>query len=145
VRRAVVAVASTVTGLVTVVVLNGLASPASLVGAIGAGSTTTRPPTSGSGPPSGPAQRVVGPSEQYGFGALSIRATLKGSRILDVSLASLQTAESYSQMLAQAAIPVLKSEVLAAQSANVNGVSGATYTSQAYLLSLQGALDTARP
>jgi uncharacterized protein with FMN-binding domain len=36
---------------------------------------------------------------------------------------------------------MLKSEVLSAQSANVNTISGATYTSQAYLASLQSALD----
>jgi uncharacterized protein with FMN-binding domain len=36
---------------------------------------------------------------------------------------------------------MLRNEVLAAQSANINAVSGATYTSQAYALSVQAALD----
>jgi uncharacterized protein with FMN-binding domain len=44
-------------------------------------------------------------------------------------------------MISEQAIPVLRSEVLAAQSANVQGVSGASYTSSAYVKSVQAALD----
>ena len=54
----------------------------------------------------------------------------------------LQTAEQYSQSLTQQVVPMLRNEVLTAQSAQVNGISGATYTAQAYLTSLQAALDT---
>ncbi len=60
---------------------------------------------------------------------------------MEVGVANLQTAESYSQSLAQQVIPILRNEVLAAQSAKVNVISGATYTSEAYLYSLQSALD----
>ena len=70
-----------------------------------------------------------------------MKVTATGPHIDNVTIANLQTAESYSQYLAQQAIPILKKEVLAAQSAHVNGVSGATYTSEAYLYSLQSALD----
>ena len=42
------------------------------------------------------------------------------------------------------AVPVLNSETLAAQSAQIDVVSGATYTSESYALSLQSALDAAR-
>ena len=42
------------------------------------------------------------------------------------------------------AVPILRKEVLAAQSANVNSVGGATYTSDGYLTSLQSALDKAK-
>lgn len=41
------------------------------------------------------------------------------------------------------AIPILRKEVLAAQSANVSTVGGATYTSEGYLSSLQSAIDKA--
>lgn len=81
-------------------------------------------------------------SEQYGYGAISVKVTVSGSHITAVTVASLQTAESYSQQLAQRVIPVLRREVLTAQSAKVTGVSGATYTSQAYLASVQSALDS---
>jgi uncharacterized protein with FMN-binding domain len=84
---------------------------------------------------------AVGASEQYGYGALSVRVTVRGNRIEDVTVNRLQTAEQYSQQLAAQVIPVLHSEVLSAQSARINGISGASYTSQAYALSVQSALD----
>ena len=49
-----------------------------------------------------------------------------------------------STQIAQYAAPQLRSEVLVAQSAKVDAVSGATYTSQGYLQSLQVALDAAK-
>jgi uncharacterized protein with FMN-binding domain len=84
---------------------------------------------------------AVGASEQYGYGALSVRVTVRGNRIEDVTVNGLQTAEQYSQQLAAQVIPILHSEVLSAQSARINGISGASYTSQAYALSVQSALD----
>lgn len=76
----------------------------------------------------------------YGFGDISVRATVRGGKIVKVTIASLQTAEQFSQNLANQAIPLLRREVLSAQSAHVATISGATYTSQAFLQSLQGAL-----
>jgi uncharacterized protein with FMN-binding domain len=55
----------------------------------------------------------------------------------------LKTAEQFSQQLAVQAIPVLRNEVLSAQSARIQAVSGATYTSEAYAQSVQAALDKA--
>lgn len=98
--------------------------------------TTTTPPATRS---------AVGSTEQYGYGSIAADVTVQGSRIVAVTVSSLSTAESYSQSLAEQAIPVLKQEVLAAQSTQVNGVTGATYTSQAYLASIQSALDTLGP
>ena len=79
--------------------------------------------------------------EQYGYGQLAVRVTVNGTRIIAVDTVGLQTAESYSQQIASQVIPLLHNEVLAAQSAQVNGFSGATYTTEAYLYSLQSALD----
>jgi uncharacterized protein with FMN-binding domain len=78
---------------------------------------------------------------QYGYGELAVKVTVRGGRIVAVAVPDIQTAEPYSQQLASQAIPMLRSEVLAAQNANIQGVSGATYTSQAYAQSLQSALD----
>jgi len=77
----------------------------------------------------------------YGYGELDVRVTISGNRVTNVTVPVLRTAEPYSQQLAAQVIPMLKSEVLAAGSAQINGVSGATYTSQAYATSLQAALD----
>ncbi len=87
------------------------------------------------------ARSAVGSSEQYGYGALSVTVKVRGNRIEDVRVNGLQTAEQYSQQLAAQVIPMLRSEVLSAQSARINGISGASYTSQAYALSVQSALD----
>lgn len=84
---------------------------------------------------------ATGVSEQYGYGVLSVKVTVKNSKITDVQLSNLQTAESYSQTLAQQVVPYLRRQVLAAQSSHINGISGATYTSEAYALSVQSALD----
>ena len=77
----------------------------------------------------------------YGYGELSVTVTVRGSQITAVTVPLLRTAEPYSQQLAQQVIPMLKSEVLAAHSARIHGVSGATYTSEAYARSIQSALD----
>jgi uncharacterized protein with FMN-binding domain len=58
-----------------------------------------------------------------------------------VTVPALQTADPTSQQISDQAIPTLKSQVLAADSASINGVSGATFTSQAYEQSVQAALD----
>ncbi len=84
---------------------------------------------------------ATGAMEQYGYGELTVRITVNGNRITNVTVPTLRTAEPYSQQLAQQVIPMLKSQVLAADGPHINGVSGATYTSQAYATSVQAALD----
>lgn len=98
------------------------------------------PTTQGESPGSG-SNSSIGSSEQYGYGMLSVKVTVSGNKITDVSVHNLQTADQYSQQLASQVIPMLKSEVMSAQSANINGISGATYTSEAYATSLQSALN----
>jgi uncharacterized protein with FMN-binding domain len=80
----------------------------------------------------------------FGYGTISVRVTVAGSRIVAVSVASLSTLEPTSQQISGGAIPVLRSEVLAAQGTSIDGVSGATYTSQGYVNSLQAALNELR-
>ncbi|HEX5407529.1 MAG TPA: FMN-binding protein, partial [Pseudonocardiaceae bacterium] len=54
-----------------------------------------------------------------------------------------QTSGGRSEQIDSYALPVLKAEALAARSADIDVVSGATYTSQGYAQSLQAALDAA--
>jgi FMN-binding domain len=84
---------------------------------------------------------ALGVTENYGYGQLAVKVIVRGHRITDVTVPVIQTAEQYSQQLANQAIPMLRSEVLSGQTARINAVSGATYTSQAYATSLQAALD----
>ncbi|MDA8147274.1 MAG: FMN-binding protein [Actinomycetota bacterium] len=100
---------------------------------------TTKVPASAT--PTSQVRTAVGRSEQYGYGVLAVKVTVTGTRITSVVLSQLQTADQYSQQLAVQVIPMLRSQVLAAQTARINGVSGATYTSEAYATSIQSALD----
>lgn len=84
-----------------------------------------------------------GPSEDTRFGTVQVAIVVAGGKITDVKSLHLTDAERRSQMISAYAAPILRSEVLKAQSVNVDTVSGATITSDAYLTSLQGALDAA--
>ena len=112
------------------------ASPASP----GAGATA-RPATARPAPASPAIRSATGPNVPFGYGALSVRVVVRGTQITDVSVPAIQTAEPTSQQISTQAIPTLRAEVLSAQGAGIDGVSGATYTSQAYVQSLQTALD----
>jgi uncharacterized protein with FMN-binding domain len=109
----------------------------------GRSSTSAAPPGSqgaGRGWGAG-AHTAVGPGVSYGYGRIAVRVTVAGHRIVAVSVATLSTLEPTSQQISDQAIPTLRSEVLAAQSAEIHAVSGATYTSEGYARSLQAALD----
>jgi uncharacterized protein with FMN-binding domain len=69
--------------------------------------------------------------------------TIANGRITDVAVLAYNDGDPRSAEISQAAIPTLKQEVLSRQTAAVDAVSGATYTSNAYLASLQSALDKA--
>lgn len=89
-----------------------------------------------------PATRsATGPAVNFGYGTIAVRVTVTGTRVTHVSVSSLTTLEPTSQQISSYAIPTLRSQVLSAQSASINGVSGATYTSQGYARSVQAALD----
>ena len=109
--------------------------------AIAGGSAPASTPSAGPGATTGAVRSAAGAVEQYGYGQLSVRVTVRGNRIVAVSVPVLRTMDPYSQQLAQQVIPMLRSEVLAAHSAQIHGVSGATYTSEAYAQSIQSALD----
>lgn len=98
---------------------------------------TTVPPTN---TPTIGTKTATGPIEQYGYGELAVKVTISSNKIKNVQVVDLQVADSYSGSIESQVAPMLRSQVLSAQSANIYGVSGATYTSQAYATSLQAAL-----
>lgn len=77
------------------------------------------------------------------FGDVQVQVTLAKGRITDVQPLVLPSDRMRSQMIAQYSAPILRNEALQAQSAQIDLVSGATYTSEAYAQSLQSALDQA--
>jgi uncharacterized protein with FMN-binding domain len=77
----------------------------------------------------------------YSYGVISVSATVSGGKITNVGIGSLSGDGNFrSQSIDQQAIPILEQEALSAQSANIQSVSGATYTSAGFIRSLQGAL-----
>ena len=77
------------------------------------------------------------------FGSVQVEITVSSGQITDVTALQLTDADGRSRQISNRAAPILQSEVIAAQSSNVNNVSGATYTSDAYLQSLQSAIEKA--
>jgi uncharacterized protein with FMN-binding domain len=85
----------------------------------------------------------VGSTEQTQFGPMQVEIVVADGRIADVKALQLTNQGGRSVQISNYAAPILRKEVLAAQSAKVSSVSGATYTSDGYLGSLQSALDKA--
>jgi uncharacterized protein with FMN-binding domain len=74
---------------------------------------------------------------------LSVKVTVSGKKVVNVGIASLDDGGNpRSQYIDQQSIPVLEQEAIQAQSANIQGVSGASYTSQGFQQSLQSALQS---
>jgi uncharacterized protein with FMN-binding domain len=86
---------------------------------------------------------VAGPVIDMRYGPVQVQVTIAGGRITDVTALELP-AGGRSGRISSFAEPNLRSEALTAQSATIDIVSGATYTSDAYAQSLQSALDQAR-
>jgi uncharacterized protein with FMN-binding domain len=96
--------------------------------------------SAGSGAKSG---TFTGAAESNPFGEVQVQAVLSGGKLTNVVVLQVPDRSGYEDQIVQDAIPELKSEALSAQSANIDVVSGATYTSQGYAESLQSALDQA--
>lgn len=97
------------------------------------------PPKAGSGLLAG---TFIGTAVSHEYGTVKVTITVSGGRMTDAT-ASYTASTQVSKKINADAMPKLRSEALAAQSANIDTVSGATYTSGAYRSSLQAALDKA--
>ena len=113
-------------------------SPADDTG--GEDSTTAATPTD-EGAAAAAAGRPAGGPGAIRWGEVQVAVTLEGGDIIDVESLALPLGDRHSSGINQRAEPVLRQQAIAIDSADVDVVSGATYTSQAYALSLQSALD----
>jgi uncharacterized protein with FMN-binding domain len=80
---------------------------------------------------------------QTRFGAVQVQITVSAGKISEVTALQLTDDDRKSIQISNRAAPLLRTEVLSAQSASVKTISGATVTSNAYLSSLQSAIDAA--
>jgi uncharacterized protein with FMN-binding domain len=100
----------------------------------GAATTTTQP---------GASRTVNGNVVSNRYGDVQVAVVLTGTRIVDVKALQLPFDRPRSQDISSQAAPLLHDEVLQAQSAQIDTIGGATYTSDSYAQSLQSALDKA--
>jgi len=113
--------------------------------------TVSAAPTRTSSAPSAPTttsaapttRTVTGATAQTKYGPVQVRITLTGSRITDATAVQYPDEAARSKDINSTAVPKLNQETLQAQSADIDTVSGATYTSAGYKQSLQSALDQA--
>ena len=87
--------------------------------------------------------QITGSAVQIPFGTVQVQVTFQAGKITDVQAIQMPSNQRHSAEISSAVAPMLHDEVLQAQSAQVNTISGATYTSQGYIQSLQSALDQA--
>jgi uncharacterized protein with FMN-binding domain len=163
-RRVILAICATAIGLVLLLSFKShtqsavpgtspaaaLGSPSPGPASSGAGASTTANGASASPAPSaagsagsGTAKTVTGDAAQTIYGPVQVQVTVKAGKLTAVSAVEYPNQDPRDAQINSFAIPQLNSEALAAGSANIDAVSGATYTSQGYIGSLQSALDKA--
>jgi len=162
VRRIIAWVLGTIAGLVLLVSYHtstaGPGAPKTLIGGSVArpagevaSSPTTAPAASGAGASSPPASGsaasttdavVNGPSVPTRRGPVQVQIHVRNGRLVDVTTLVLPDSNYRDERINAIAVPILRQEALDAQSANIDGVSGATLTSDGYAASLQAALDS---
>ena len=172
-KRAILSVAGTIFGLVALLSFksNGNAAigtslpaaglaPASTSGAASAPPTTSQPTASAAPPapatpttpaaPAAPTTSAASPSGTFNgtavrtrYGTVQVAATIDAGKITNVAFLQLTSHDSRSADINSQAGPYLLRETLSAQSSNIDTISGATYTSEGYIQSLQSALNQA--
>jgi uncharacterized protein with FMN-binding domain len=85
----------------------------------------------------------TGPSIDAYYGLVQVQAVVQNGQITSLKMLRYPSDRRESLIISQQALPLLRNEVVSAQSARVNIISGATLTSQAFIQSLGGALTQA--
>jgi uncharacterized protein with FMN-binding domain len=134
-RRAPMVITATAAGLAGVLGFHTHSRP--LSGATAGAPAATAPAPSGGGA----ARQLTGADAPNQYGDVQVQVTVTGGKITQVTALQLPDGDGRSQEISSFAGPELAQQALAAQSANIDGVSGATYTSQSYRSSLQSAID----
>ena len=149
-RRVLFAVVSTVVGLVALLGFKTHAPEALALGGTGStgGTTTTTPKTTASAAPSTAATKaasgtrtLTGSSIDTRYGAVQVEIKVSGKTITEVNAVALPDRDGHSAQISQYCAPILSQEAMSAQSAQIQMISGATFTSDGYIQSLQSAID----
>ena len=154
-RRAILAITATIAGLVALLTFKSHAPtiPTATVSGTGGGTSSS----SSSGSEAGPGAVVPTGSQAGGltagettitgqpantvYGPVQVQLVVRAKKIVKVSILEQPESTIHDIQIGQFAFPQLISETLSAQSAKIDAVSGASYTSAGYIQSLQNALD----
>jgi uncharacterized protein with FMN-binding domain len=154
-RRVILAVTGTIAGLVALLgfrshvpssvpqASSGTApsgSGESGSGSGGSAGTQAGPAPSASSLPAG-ARAIDGNVANTAYGPVQIQVVVQDQKVTGVNILEQPSATAHDLQIGQFAFPALIKETLTAQSAHIDSVSGATYTSAGYIQSLQSALD----
>ena len=158
-RKIAIAIASTICGLVLLftyptstgqTVAAAGALPVALPpdeSSLGSGGVSTPLPetsnsSSGSGT-GGASGTFAGSTSNTRYGPVQVQISVTGGRITAATLLQVPHEAGRTDRINSQAVPILKQETVQAQSAQIDTVSGATYTSNGYIRSLQSAIDAA--
>ncbi|GGV35433.1 FMN-binding protein [Kitasatospora herbaricolor] len=155
-RRAVITSSATVAGVILLLSLkpHDTATGGGVIssgGSAGPAPAATSAPAASAPAPSAPSAQVTtgasrsvtGDAANTRYGAVQVKVTLDGSRISKIDVIRYPNRDRRDQEINGFALPQLNQEAITAQSAHIDAVSGATYTSDGYTRSLQSALDQA--
>ena len=136
-KRSAIVIAATAAGLAAVISFkpHGVAGGGTQAAASAAALTTGNASVAG-------AQTVTGSVQQLngGLGDIQVKVTASNGKIVSVGMAQMNLHGPQSQQISSNVIPQLEQQVMASNGGPIHGVSGATYTSQAFGTSLQAAL-----
>jgi uncharacterized protein with FMN-binding domain len=152
VRRVILVIASTVVGLVLLLGFKtgsarsttpapAAIAPSTASGSSGSSSTSNGGSSTGASSGSTGTKTVTGASVDTRWGPVQVKITAVNGKITSAQAVDYPENNSRDQEINSVAIPQLQQETINASSANIDMVSGATYTSQGYIQSLQSALD----
>jgi uncharacterized protein with FMN-binding domain len=136
-RRAVIVLGTTAAGLAALLSFKSHSLAASVP------SASTPAPSAATATTQAATRTVTGTVANTQYGPMQVQVTLAGPKITKVTVLQRTDDGTESDQIDANAIPQLTSETLAAQSAHIDAVSGASYTSSGYIQSLQSALDQA--
>ncbi|MGA2829427.1 MAG: FMN-binding protein [Streptosporangiaceae bacterium] len=156
-RRVILAIVSTVAVLVILLSIKthsavplttppaAVGTPSGVAGGSGQGSGTGSGSSTAPGGSAGTtsAQTVTGTAAETMYGPVQVQITVKSRKLTAVNVIQYPDGTPRDAQINAYAIPQLTQEALAANSAKIDAISGATYTSGGYITSLQSALDKA--
>jgi FMN-binding domain len=150
-RRVILAIVSTVVGLVLLLTFkthstSGAGSPPAAIGtpSAGQGGSGQSGTGQGAGGSTAGATTVTGAAASTIYGPVQVQIMVKGGKVTAAKAVEYPQDTPRDSQINAFAIPVLDREAASVGTAKIDMVSGATYTSQGYITSLQNALDQAK-